>query len=263
MTAVTTARASSVPLRHWTTRELAVLDEHYRRGGLDAAREALPHRTPAAIYQKATGKLGIKLGRRNVRGAWWIKNAAIDELLREAYARPAGEQDLNALAKRVDRPRWWLSKRALALGFKAPRFAEPDWTQEEITLLHETAHVTPTCAARKFKARGFARSETAIVVKRKRESCRPSDNGYYTATQLAELLGIRCAKTITRAIIAGDLVAERRGTTRTDSQGGDHWWIRERDLRAYIVAHPLRIDLRKIPAASATWFIGLLAGAQT
>lgn len=248
------------PYRPWTTRELTLLDQHYRRGGLEAARAALPHRTPGAIYQKAVLKLGIRLGRRNVRGAWWTQSDQIDALLREVFERPAGRQALTALAKRVDRPRWWLSRRALALGLKAPRFADPDWSEAEIELLAQTAHLSPRVAQRKFAAAGFRRSEAAVIVKRKRERCRPSDNGYYTATQLAELLGIGCAKTITRAIRAGELRASPRGTARTSQQGGDHWWIREQDLRAYIVAHPMRIDLRKVPVASTSWFIQLLTG---
>lgn len=133
------------------------------------------------------------------------------------------------------------------------------FTKEELQLLVDTAHLSPKVAAARFKKHGFVRSETGIHVKRKRLKVKPSDNGYYNASQLAMLLGVD-PSTVANWCERGWLKAKRRGTNRTQPQGGDQWWIREADVRTFAVHHPMRIDHRKLPPSSWAWFVELLVG---
>lgn len=56
--------------------------------------------------------------------------------------------------------------------------------------------------------------------------------------------------------IENDLLkAEKRGTMRTEKQGGDIWFIKEKDIRKFIIENPELIDLRKV---EKFYFIELL-----
>lgn len=94
---------------------------------------------------------------------------------------------ITELAEKIKRPRWYVSRRARELGLKTPRFKEPAWSQAEIQLLHDTAHIHTRNAQQRFKREGFNRSETAIHVKRKRMGISAiqarQDAGLYTAGQ--------------------------------------------------------------------------------
>jgi hypothetical protein len=246
------------PTRHfWTVRDIAILRERYADGGAVAiAREI--GRPVGSVYQKARS-LGLKTPAGASPYKSWPNTERIDEAIRLAHQRPIEKGGIAMLAAELDRPRWWVSRRARELGLKTPRFKEPPWSEEEIELLHETAHMALGAARRRFVSAGFARSDTAIMVQRKRHEARPGDNGMRTALQVARLLGVD-NKTVTRWIGIGELNAKKRGSDRTTDQGGDHWWIADRSLRAFIAANPLRVELRKIPDSSRTWFIELLTG---
>ncbi len=181
----------------------------------------------------------------------------IDAEIRRVYeAKPEHRGVVNELARRVGRPRWWVGKRALVLELKAPRFKEPDWTARELELLSTFAHHQPSVIARKFKAHGFRRSETAIVVMRKRQALDLHDPDHFTAMQLAGLLGVD-GKTVTRWIFHEGLPAGRRGTVRTPQQGGDMHWIERKQLRVWMGRHAQLIDLRKV---DRFWFLDLAFG---
>lgn len=242
----------------WTMPELAVLRQHYPIGGINVCQTYLPHRTRSSIYQHANA-LGLRApgGKVEVRQSY-PQDDAVDLAIRRAHQQPLLKGAVTDLAERVDRPTWWVSKRARELGLKTPRFREAPWSDAEQTMLHDTCHLSLGAARRRFIAAGFNRSETAIQVKRKRSSVNPQDNGMYTGRGVGDALGVDI-KTVTRWIGLGELKAKRRGTERTDEQG-DMWWIAERDIREFVIQHPLRVDLAKIPAAFRAWFIELLAG---
>lgn len=65
------------------------------------------------------------------------------------------------------------------------------------------------------------------------------------------------AKVVTGWITKGWLKAQRRGTDRTEAQGGDQWWIHRRDVRTFIIQNAAAVDLRKI--VDKEWFVDLLA----
>ena len=51
------------------------------------------------------------------------------------------------------------------------------------------------------------------------------------------------------------LKAKRRGTARTERQNGDIYLIHERDVRCFILEHPMDIDLRRV---DQLWFLDLI-----
>lgn len=240
----------------WTTRELKLLRLHYPNGGAQACLEVLPGRTEQAIYQKAL-HIGVhekKPKHHDFRNKKYRSNPDIDRLIRDTYQNVTGRGQILALARKLDRPRWWVSKRAATLGVVLPRFKEPEWTEQECDILEKNAHKNPETIRRILLKRGYQRSATAILVKRKRIRCDLVDPNHYTAHQLADQLG-KDAKTVTSWIVKGWLPARKRGTARTEKQGGDHWWIKRKDIKAFVIKTPALIDFHKV---DKYWLIDLL-----
>ena len=241
--------------RFWTTAEQAKAKEAFLAGGLRAACEAIPYRSPNSIYLMLR-KQGLKgEGPERVR-TLYPASPEIDAQITLVYQTRTDRGSRVALARNIGRPHWWVTRRARELGLQVPRFRQENWTPEEDELLEETIHKSLIAAAAAFKRRGFARSETAIQIRRKRLGVKPVDHGYYTASQLATVLGVD-PKTIARWIEREGLPATRRGTKRTDEQHGDHHWIHVRSLRGWIGEHAQLIDLRKV---DRFWFIDLMMG---
>lgn len=238
--------------RFWTTKEVAIVRELYPAGGVDACLAVLT-RPRSAIYQKAAAMKLRAPGVTGVRESW-PNDPEIDRQLRLLHEQPLLNGAIVEFARLVRRPVWYVSRRARELGLKTPRFKEEPWSEAEIELLHKTAHIGTANARGAFLRAGFNRSETAIHVKRKRERISvplaKNDAGIYNANQLAELLGVD-RKTVTRWISMDGLRAEREG---------DFWLVTEAHLRDFIVTHPLRVELRKIPDSNRVWFIELVAG---
>jgi len=238
--------------RFWTTREMAILREHYPVGGMDACLAYL-ERPRSTIYQKALA-LGLHApGYCGYRERHEV-DAEMDMALRRLHETPLLKGAIVAFAEQWKRPTWWISKRARELGLKTPRFKELPWTDAEIQILHDTAHITTANARKRLMAAGFNRSETAIHVKRKREGISvkqaKQDAGIYNENQCAELLGVD-RKTVGKWAREGELKATFDGV---------FYNVRESDLRRFIVTYPHRVALRKIPDSSRVWFIELVAG---
>jgi hypothetical protein len=245
----------------WTAREISLVREHYPVGGVDACLRHV-QRGRQSIYQRAAS-MGLRApGQTGVR-EHWPNDPEIDARIKRLHETPLHKGAIAEFAKRISRPRWYVSKRARELGLKTPRFKEAAWSAAEIQILHDTAHVGTKNARRAFARHGYSRSETAIHVKRKRERISvvqaAQDAGHYTANQVADLFGID-GKTVGRWISMKEMPAKHRGTDRTQAQGGDMWSIAECDLREFIITHPLRVELRKIPDSNRAWFIELIAG---
>jgi hypothetical protein len=240
---------------NWTTLEIKVVRELYPTGGPEACKPHLPFRTISAIYNRAR-VLGIKY--EKVPGSSprkkWFSTDEIDREIVSTYQNNPEKNAINKLAERVSRPRWWVTKRAAKLGCYLPRFKEPDWIKAEEELLEKHAHKTPDIISGIFARNGFARSATAIIVKRKRLNCDLRDYDHYTASHLAKEFGVDI-KAVTRWINNGWLKASRRGTKRTRSQGGDMWWVRRRDVKAFVADNVAQIDFRKV---DKVWLVDLL-----
>lgn len=244
--------------RFWTMRELNALREAYPRGGVPASLEALPGRSARAIYAVA-GKLGLR-SPTTVRAAGprrrWTASEEIDRAIRAGYAKATTKAAVVRLAQAVGRPRWWVSRRAAALGLVAPRFKQPAWTEAETAVVEANAHRKPATISRMLKRAGFARTETAVAVKLKRLGCDTADPDRMTARGFAGFMGVDCT-TVSGWIARGWLRAGRRGTERTAAQGGDQWWISRAAARRFIVENAAAVDVRKV---EKFWFIELLGG---
>ena len=178
----------------------------------------------------------------------------IDHRIREIYlSQPDAKSrpGIRLLAKMVCIPHWALKKRARELGLA--RTKEKPWSEPELEILERYAWMSDERIRLKLKAAGHSRTVTAIHLKLKRMQFK-DDPSFYSANGLAQALGID-NHTVARWIRAGHLKAKRRGTERTQQQGGDSYLIHEKDVRRFILKHPTDIDLRKV---DQLWFLDLI-----
>lgn len=193
----------------------------------------------------------------NAKPARFPITPEIHAAIERVYKRDTGNGQVAALARRIGYPRWRISRYAISQGWIAKQQKEPDWSGDEEAILERSAHLCPEVIQRKLREKGFHRSVTGIVMKRKRERFLQNLNGY-SACKVAEGLGVDM-HFVRRAIKAGKLKARYRGTKRTPQQGGDQYYITERAVRDYIVGNINEIDIRKV---DKYWFVGLLAAAS-
>lgn len=185
----------------------------------------------------------------------WPITLEIHAAIEKIYKRDTGNGQVAALAQRLGYPRWKLSRYAIRQGWIAKQKKEPDWTEKEIWTLMTYAHLSGERIQIRLKKAGFGRSVTGIVLKRKRLELLSRLEGW-SANSLAALLGVD-AHSITKSIKAGKLRAKKRGTHRTKQQGGDSYFIRDSDVREYVMNNLHEIDIRKV---DKYWFVELLTG---
>ena len=190
-------------------------------------------------------------------GRCWLRwTPAMDAQGTDAYRLYVGGRDRQAIAeaaKRLELPRWRITRRGVQLGLA--RAKEKPWSEAEVRLLRENMHYGVDEISRRFYAAGYPRSPAAVLVKRKR-LCLTTRNGAfgYTANALARLLGVD-SHAVYPWIARGMLPAERCLTLRLPTQGGDQYWIRRSDVRSFAFRFPELIDTRKL---DGVWFIELL-----
>jgi hypothetical protein len=245
----------------WTTREIRVLRDAYPGGGINGVIALLPHRSRSAIYQHANA-LGLRCASRPLVRESWTLEPGMDEAITAAHQRPMQRGDVVALAKRLARPVWWVSRRARDLGLTTPLFREPPWSKKELALLRETRNLRPEAVQRALRRHGFRRTATAIAVQRKRQQVQrdPRDDNY-TAHEVAGLLGAD-PSTVARWIRMGLLAADHDPTHKPTPDGRAPYRVTNKALRDFIITHPIHLDLRKLPTAHTPWFVDLLAGSK-
>lgn len=185
--------------------------------------------------------------------AKYIITQEMHEQIKSVYKRDSGKGQVDALAERLNLPRWKVSRYAIQQGWIAKCKKEPNWSGKEVEILERNAHLVPEIIQRKLSNRGFRRSVTGIVLKRKRMRFAKNLEGS-SACSVAECLGVDIHN-VRNAIKAGKLKAKRRGTNRTPQQGGDSWFIRDSDIKNYIINWLSEIDIRKV---DKYWFVDLL-----
>jgi hypothetical protein len=180
----------------------------------------------------------------------------IDAQIRKVYRENlTGKGQVRELAKRLELPRWRISKRARQIEAYEPRIKELNWSEAEIRILKKYAYLTPERIQIHLKKTGFVRSITGVLLKRKRMRFLKNLKGH-SAHQLIECFGVD-EKTVTRWIFQGLLKAAKRGTHRTELQGGDIWFIKEKDIRRFIIENIGIIDIRKV---DKFWFVEIMTG---
>jgi transcriptional regulator with XRE-family HTH domain len=182
----------------------------------------------------------------------------IDERIRRVYRHKTGNSEVTELAQRLGMPSYTISRRAREINAYEPKIKESRWSSKEIEILTKNAHKSLQIIRKHLKKRGFTRSFTGIHLKRRRLRLLKNLSGY-TARQLAECFGCD-VKTITRWINLGYLKAKKRGTLRTEKQGGDMWWIKEKNIQNFIKENIGLIDIRKV---DKFWFVDILCGGLT
>ncbi len=241
--------------RFWTDEEKQVLVDHYAKDGAAACALKIPGRSVHRIYAQAhkMGLVSAKVKRPSTHRTK-ADVAALDTQIREAWPELQGRGPVTAFAQQVGAQRWFVSKRARALGLTMPHKKEPPWTAAENELMAKIRLDNCDRAADIFRQHGFKRSPTAIMVRAKRLSLSRRRTDVFSATSAAALLGVD-SKTVHVWLINGELKGEKRGTKRLVQQGGDTWSITPADLRQFIIEKLERIDLRKVDKFA---FVGLL-----
>jgi hypothetical protein len=242
-------------MKPWTTTEHAIIRKHYAAGGINTCEPLLPKRSRSAIYQQAR-ILGCKSDSMPAVRQAYAQDPHIDQQIRFAHQTAPKKGDIEALAERVNRPAWWVSRRARDMGLVTPRFSEPVWTAAEMKILGDTEHLAPTASQRALKRAGFTRTLTAVIVKRKRLGIyMPERIGVYTTGQLGELLGYE-RSTPSHWVKNGLLQA----TMKSNNLGVQEAEVTDAQLREFLIRHPLQVDLRRLPLGNRPWFIELLTG---
>ena len=239
----------------WTNPEEALVRQHYPTQGPGLCAELLPHRGIAAIYAKARAlKLtapthGGTHGRRFARK--YPITDPIDRIITEGYRHAKARGDIKAIAARAGRPKWWVHKRAVALGLTILRIRPLEWSRPEMAILEEFGACDLKTIGAKLRAAGFTRTATAIEVQRKRAQIDTSDPDIWTARDLGQLLGVDGA-TVADWVRRRGLIAERK-----DWGSNGAYRITRRALREWLIGHHGYVDLRRV---DQPWFWGLVLG---
>lgn len=256
-----------VPGRHsetyWTEEENQILRDHYAGKGFAYCAAKLPDRTKSAIYGQAK-KLGLKRnGKQQRRSRSKDEYATLDARITEAWPTldiPEGSiSGVKELARKLGEPRWLVSQRCRLLGLTRPRRKEPAWTAAEDELMKRVPLHDPDRCSEIFRAHGFGRSATAIMVRSKRIGLSRRNREAYSATAAAKVLGLD-GKTVALYCLNGTIRSTRRKTKRLPQQGGDPHGIERADLRQFVIDNLELIDFRKVDKFA---LVDLLVGTQS
>ena len=242
--------------RYWTEAEEAILRDHYPASGVRGCAMRLPGRAARRIYVRAN-KLGLRFEGMAAR----VSHAGKldDDVIRAGWAELKGRGAVQAFADRLGVPRAALSQAALRLGLTIPHKKEPVWSDAELALLPRAPLHDLKRAVALFAEHGFKRSPTSIKVKATRlKISRRSTRDTISAGAAGKLLGID-SKTVTAWILAGDLAADRRDDSRLPQQGGSAFAIHPNALRAFVIDHLERIDIRRVDKFA---FVALIASSD-
>lgn len=186
---------------------------------------------------------------------WPAITPDMHEKIKRLYQEKSGHSgQVRDFAQRHGLPRWKITRYAQAQGWICKQKKEPSWSEAELRILNRSARHCPRVIQGRLKKAGYHRTETGIIMKLKRLRLRQNLEGQ-SARQIALCLG-EDVHFVMRAIRSGQLKASRRQTNRTSRQGGDPYYITDKDIRDFVINHLYMIDLRKV---DKYWFVDLLA----
>ena len=233
--------------RYWTDEENKILREHYPTKGFPFCASRLENRSKLSIYQQAN-KLGLKFMQRKgeyVRHDYAALDADIRRLWPDFEKPYRAVSGVKALAKQLGKPHWMITQRLRRLGLTVAAIKEPNWTPAEDALLEHVPRHDPDKASEIFKAHGFHRTATAIMVRCKRVGLSRRYRDTFSARTAAAMLGMD-NKTISQLCIEGIIKADRRSSRRLPQQGGSPHSITPKALRQFVIDHLERIDFRRV-----------------
>jgi hypothetical protein len=182
-----------------------------------------------------------------------------DALIREAYEKLrtfGNRRALPALRQKLGWPKHVLTRRGRELGLS--RTKEKPWTAEEKDLLEKWGHLALSRICRKLRQAGFQRTETGIKLKMRRLLITKDTLDYDSATKIALAMGVDGHK-VAGWIRRGWLRAVKKGTTRTEQQGGDTYLVHIGELRRFLLHHPDEYELGPV---EKFWFLDLVSGGR-
>ena len=231
---------------YWTRAELDLLSDAWAKGGLKAAREALPGRSDDSLRGKAHS-LGVTIAGRK-KHERYKPSEFVDAAIRRAYLD--GRPNLAELSKCVNRPRDWLKWRAGELGVRRQLAGGGAvWTDMEDAIVTEgsDAGLSITAIQARLKRAGFGRSVGAVGCRVVALKIGFSRN-WWSANEVGELFGID-AHVVVRWIQAGLLRATRKSgnsnRSPTDERIKMHA-IQPDDVRRFMIENPSAWDHRKM-----------------
>ncbi len=178
--------------------------------------------------------------------------------IKRLYQNKSGHSgEVREFARRYGLPRWKITRYAQEQGWSQRQKKEPDWSESELRILNRNAMHCPGVIQKKLKWHGFSRSIVGIVLKRKRMRMLSNLDGY-SARSVAICIG-EDEHFVTKAIKDGRLKAIRRMDERTQQQGGSCYYIKEKDVRSFIIENINMIDVRKV---DKYWFVDVLTGKE-
>ena len=235
--------------RYWTDEENQILSEHYPTKGPSYCANLLPARTKSAIYGQV-GKLGLKRsGKQQKKSRSRDEYAELDARISEMWPTldlPAGSlSGVKELARLLGEPHWLVTQRCRRLGLTRPRKKEPPWSAAEDDLMKRVPLHDPDKSSEIFKAHGFNRTATAIMVRSKRIGLSRRNTETFSARTAAKVIGWD-NKTVSEYCLKGLIKSDRRKTKRLPQQGGDPHSIERSDLRQFVIDNLELIDFRKV-----------------
>lgn len=241
------ARGCQVTYIPWTADEITALIEAWPRGGIKAAREALPGRSEDSLRGKADA-LNLTIPNRK-KYERYAPSEFIDAALKRAYFQ--GRPDLPALEKTLQRPRGWLKYRAGTLGLRSQAVGRPDcnWLPAEDAIVVEghDRGLSVTAIHKRLRNAGHQRSLNAVC-------CRIQvldlsfNRNWWNARQVAAIFGID-SSSILRWIDQGWLAGKRSAGPSALVELEDHqkmWAIQPQAVRDFMLRYPEKWDHRKV-----------------
>ena len=185
----------------------------------------------------------------------YVITPEIHEMIKESYCKDTGNGQIEALSRKTGIPRWKITRHAIKNCWIPKTKKQPNWSPGEIKVLENNAHHSMDTIQRKLKEKGFNRTVTSIQLKRKKLKLAKNLNGH-TAQSVADCFGIDIHSVI-RWIQQGLLKAKRRELNRTEKQGGNPWYIKDKWIKNFIINCIDEIDFRKV---DKYWLVDILVG---
>lgn len=251
-------------MRPYSAHEIQIIKERYVTDGARKIAEEIG-RGVRNVRTKAW-QLGI---RKAVKCANSLAHCWTDEedaRLRRDWPMIVSRRELgknaNWLAKQMHLSVEQIRSRAATLGLRKTKLKNPEWSEEEVELLHSLTHLSTESVVRRFKKAGFDRSPGAIGVQRSRRNALVRDSSEsYSAHGLAKLMGVS-SPLVLKWINRGWLAAKPRTDAVDCNHGGigDRWIIKPADVRELIYRHVSHID---ITTCDKFWLVDLLYSEKT
>lgn len=244
---------SAAPSRkEWTTGEISILLDLYPSSGPKAVAERLG-RSLTSVYARAR-KHKLIAPQRDISSYYSLPvSPDVDAKIR-AYLTSGKlkKGSLKDFCTKSGLTRAFVRSRALKLGLVVPSGKSAPWTREEDALLEDNCHLSPNKLWRRFRAAGFQRTETALVLRRSKLSLDTLDPDRYDLTVFARFMGVE-PSVVERWIASGELKVSR------DSPKGFRIRISRNDFRAWAKTHAHEVA-KHSRKADQQWLVELLLG---